>query len=502
LDRSRVCFAIGCSIEGTSVTNLYDRVRYPSQPFANTHPLATGVFAAVYGRCFTPFRRSRVLEIGCGEGVNLINMALGAPGAQFVGVDLAEQSIARARATSQGCCCANADFVVLDLAEIDASFGHFDYIIAHGVYSWTPAPVRTALMRVAGERLSTDGIALISYNALPGSRFRQAINDMLLFVTERVVDPAAKLELAHTFLAEQAEIWSETEADEIAMKSEVRRILKKRVPEALFHDELGQDYAPQLLSATAAMAEQFGLEYLCDAQASLSKEALFPSDAYAATRDRAGGDWVRFEQLADFRTLRRFRYSLFCRGSADRRLEGTRLRGLWACCELTALEADPGAPDGAAFEAGPRVKIKTRDPKLASFLAELAAAFPLAVSLDAASENPVLAEYVFLLFVNQVIQLATGPWPLVAVAGDRPNVNPLARLQAANGEAALATLRHQVIQIDEASVRALVPLMDGTRTREEVALDIARREEISAEIALTRLNGILAKLAKAGVMAG
>ena len=44
------------------------------------------------------------------------------------------------------CGAANAAFHALDLSDIGARFGDFDYIIAHGVYAWTPDPVRTALM--------------------------------------------------------------------------------------------------------------------------------------------------------------------------------------------------------------------------------------------------------------------------------------------------------------------------------------------------------------------
>ncbi len=483
------------------MANLYDRVRYPNLAFPQTHPIVTGAFAALFGRRVVPFGASRVLEIGCGEGVNLINMALGARQAEFVGVDLAEQPIALARAAARRCGCANVSFHERDLIEVDASFGRFDYIVAHGVYSWVPARAREALMRVVGERLSADGLALISYNALPGSRRRQAIRDMLLYVTKGVEDPNERLSLARAYLTEQIAVWSDSEADEFAIKSEARRILN-RAPEVLFHDELGEDYAPQLLSDTVAAAAQFGLEYLCDAQPNLSAEALFPTDAFAPTRERAGGDWARFEQLADFRTLRAFRYSIFRHGGADRKREPARLRGLWACGEITVAQGDPAAPDGAVFEAGANVKVRTHDPKLAQFLAALAAAYPLGLPLDAASENLVLADHVFRLFVSQVIQLTTAQWPLVAVPGERPNVSALARVQAENGETILATLRHQVIQIEDASVRALAPLIDGTRTREQLALEIARREDLSAAAASARLDEILAGFARAGLMAG
>ena len=483
------------------MANPYDQVHYPSFPFVRTHPITTGVFAALYGRRFRPFAASRVLEVGCGDGVNLINMALGAPQAEFLGVDLAEQPIAVARATAQRGGCANVGFHACDLAEIDASYGRFDYMIAHGVYAWVPARAREALMRIVGERLSDDGLAVVSYNALPGARFRQAIRDMLLCVTDRAEIPEQKLDLARSFLAEQIEVWSDAEADEMALKSEARRILAIP-PEVLYHDELNKDFAPQLLSDTVAAGARFELTYLCDAQPKLSEEALFPSDALAAIRERAGGDWARFEQLADFRSMPRFRYSLFCRGEADRRREPARLRGLWACDQLTVLEANPRAPDGAAFKAANNARIKTRDPELSAFLVTLAAAFPLAVPLDPASESPNLAKHIFRLFANQVIQVTTEQWPLVAVPGERPKASALARLQAANGGSMVATLRSHIAQIEDAPTRALLPLMDGTRTRHELTLEMIQRDRISYEVASTRLREILTTFALAGLLAG
>ncbi len=484
------------------MANVYDRVPYPSQAFPITHPMAIGVFAALFGRRFAPFAASRVLEIGCGEGVNLISMALGAPQAEFVGVDLAAEPVARACATAQRCGLANVNFHVRDLAELDASFGQFDYIVAHGVYAWVPERARQALLRVVGERLSPDGLALVSYNALPGSRFRQAIRDMLLCVTKGVEEPEAKLDAARSFLDEQIEAWSDADADESAMKGEARRVLGHR-REVLYHDELAESYDPQLLSDVVGAAARFGMAYLCDALPELSEQALFPSDAFAARRERAGGDWVRFEQLSDFRTMRRFRCSIFGRGgSADRRREAARLAGLWGCAELTVVEADPEAAGGAVFQAGPRVKITTPDPKLARFLAALASAFPLSLPLDAASENPVLADHIFRLFINQIIQLATGPAPFVSVPSERPNISPLARALAGNGEAALATLRHSMTEIEDPTLRAFIPLIDGTRTRAELALEIARRHDVSVDVASTHLDEVLAKFARAGLLAG
>ena len=92
--------------------------------------------------------------------------------------------------------------------------------------------------------------------------------------------------------------------------------------------------------------------------------------------------------------------------------------------------------------------------------------------------------------------------PLVAIPGERPNVSPLARIQAANGETLLPTLPHFMMQVDDPSVRAFVPLIDGTRTRSELALEVERLLDVSAAEARARLDEMLTKFARAGLMAG
>ena len=128
-------------------------------------------------------------------------------------------------------------------------------------------------MRVFSERLAPDGLAFVSFNALPGARLRQAVRDMALVADEGVDEPRAKLELARAFLAELIEAWSDTEADESAMKAVAQGHAAQGARGAL-HDELAPGYAPELLSQVVARARPFGLAYLCDAEPNVSAEGV------------------------------------------------------------------------------------------------------------------------------------------------------------------------------------------------------------------------------------
>ena len=66
----------------------YDAVAYPGAPFSQTHPDRLATLASLYGLTPAPPGRCRLLELGCGEGGNLVPMAHALPGSEFLGVDL------------------------------------------------------------------------------------------------------------------------------------------------------------------------------------------------------------------------------------------------------------------------------------------------------------------------------------------------------------------------------------------------------------------------------
>ena len=85
--------------------------------------------------------QARVLEVGCGDGTNVIPMAAALPAARFVGCDLSERALAAGRRTIDALGLSNIALVQDDLRTLPLEDGDFDFIIAHGVYSWVPHDV-------------------------------------------------------------------------------------------------------------------------------------------------------------------------------------------------------------------------------------------------------------------------------------------------------------------------------------------------------------------------
>src|SRR5437764_4739522 len=120
------------------MANPYDEVLYKGHPFAQTHPDRLGTIARLFGMSPAPPDDCRVLELGCGDGGNLIPMAYILPGSRFIGIDAGRRGLDNGSALVQTLGLGNIELRHMDLLETDPGLGMFDYIVAHGVYSWTP----------------------------------------------------------------------------------------------------------------------------------------------------------------------------------------------------------------------------------------------------------------------------------------------------------------------------------------------------------------------------
>ena len=167
----------------------YDAVRYPNHPHVQTHPDRLATLATLFGMSPAPVERCRVLELGAGDGDNLIPMAFGLPHSEFTGIDFAAGPVADGARVIERLGLGNIRLLAMDLMEVGEDFGEFDYIIAHGLYSWAPAEVREHMLALCRRHLAPAGVAFISYNAYPGCHIRQMLREIMLYHTAGMEDP-------------------------------------------------------------------------------------------------------------------------------------------------------------------------------------------------------------------------------------------------------------------------------------------------------------------------
>lgn len=475
----------------------YDEIPYDSVPVAETHPAALAVQAQLFGLTPVDPERCRVLELGCASGGNLIPMAFHLPHAEFLGIELSERQVAAGRALIAALGLKNVRIEQADLMEV-RELGQFDYLIAHGLYSWVPPPVRERLFALCAETLSPDGIAYVSYNTLPGWRLRAMLRDMLLFLVRGAKRPRERLVRAYEAL-EQLEAALAGREDLLAkyLHEEVGR-LRRRHESYLYHEYLAEVNEPVSFSAFMAQAERHGLQYLCEVELqTMLTESL--GEAAAALVDRYD-TVIEQEQCIDYLRQRMFRQTLLCRAHHQpaRELDLERFRRLafFACLapqetpDLSASRAQPYAtPDGGECtvqhpltKAALEVLAQHYPDALACepLTREAAARLPASAAARAAEHEHLLAELVG-LYLRQYVGVSAAPQRFARAALDKPRASALARAQAAAGLGHIATVRHMPMGLDVFAER-FITYLDGTRGLDAVS------EALTRDIAQGRLR--------------
>jgi len=457
----------------------YDEVQYPSSLYRTTHPEHLAAIARLHGLDAADPRRARVLEIAGGDGFNVLAMAAALPDAQFVNIDLAPSAVARGQALAAASGLTNARIEVADVVEAAESFaGEYDYVIAHGLYAWVPPAVQQATMRLIDRVLAPEGIAYVSYNALPGCHLRMAIRDMLLVELDGIADTDDRLRHAALILDDYA---TPREGDSLSQAAlrKTARLMSQKDLHTLFHDELGDVYDPKLLQQVVSEAAQHNLAYLTEAQ---------PGGLFHGLPGRAIDDalLVREAQLADFRDLCFFHQSLFVRpGRKPVRVVEPAL----LCSLLAGVPSGLRRTGASVFTVG-EGEFEIDDAVLANFLETLIRSAPARLPLTAFEESVPHCEAILQLVNRGIIELHSLPYPGALVPSDHPTANCLLRTLIERGETRLSTLDHRSIDIHDKGPRQFLSLLDGTRDRNalEAQWDAAGlAEQIDVDSALRQL---------------
>ena len=457
--------------------DTYALVPYGSRPFPEAHPDRLCAIARLFQLPARDPRGAQVLEIGCGAAMHLLSAAARLPGASFVGVDRSGESIERGRALQRHLSANNAELIEADLLDIDRVLSReglparYDYIIAHGVYSWVPPEIGGALLETCSRWLSETGVAYVSYNTMPGWSLRRSIADMMRFHTAGFSSPDRQILQARALLDFLAQSVPETDPYGAWLRRE-RKLTEDQPDEWIFHDLLAEHNRAVYLHEIVAEAERYGLSYLGDAEIHTMLPDRLPEDVRRTLRS-LGDDQVRAEQYLDFVLGRSFRRSLLVRSGAgriDRNLDGSRLSGLF----VRALFEQQGRSEGSwQFQADTGESLSTESPLAASLLLSLAQHRPSPMPFDeiVAPDPEGLSKSLLLCALRGLVALHPRPVALAATPDQRPRACPVAAALCQRPDKApwTVSLLHEMVPID-AIDRVLLPLLDGTRASPDLAL--------------------------------
>ncbi len=301
--------------EISDIKNSYDDLMYESGAFPQTAISNLEARARLMGLQPAPAANAKVLELGCSMGGNIITQALYYPDAEFVGIDLSGRQVAQGNAIIEKMGLENVRLVEKDILTIDESFGKFDYIIVHGIWSWVPDAVKDKIFSICRNNLTEHGIAYISYNVYPGWKRQEQLREIMYFAGRDVLEEPleARTRKGLDALKALAEILENDKGLGGGGKlPAIQKILNHNFY-YIAHEYMEAFNDPIYVNGFIEWANRHRLAYIGDTDLHVS----FVSWMAEHTRERilalAGGDYIAKEFYSDILSDRQFRRSLLCR---------------------------------------------------------------------------------------------------------------------------------------------------------------------------------------------
>lgn len=292
---------------------------YPASwhPFQSPAHLAAA--CAVMGVAWEagPHRPMTVAELGCGGGYTANVLAAGNPNATVLGLDYNPAHIAEARSLAEEAGLPNARFEECDLAALDGAaldaLPDFDLVMAHGVWSWVDDRVRDGVLRVLRRKLKPGGLALLTYNALPGAAAALGLWKLVRRALSGPGDLETRIGAARDLVRQLVD----AEARHL-LPSSWRAVLLEESRGArhgyLLHEFMTAHWRPAFFEDVAEALASARLEHV----GSATLDENFPEMALAPPQQalwHAAPDAAARELVKDLCVPRAFRRDLFVRGA-------------------------------------------------------------------------------------------------------------------------------------------------------------------------------------------
>lgn len=466
----------------------YDETPYPSSSFPQTHPDKLAAMGRLFGLEAPLPATARVLELGCANGANLLPMAQHLPEARFLGIDASAKHVEEAQAAIAAAGLTNVEIRHQNILDFPSSEGKFDFITAHGVWSWVPVAVREKILTICREQLTENGVAYISYNTFPGWGMRMSLREMMLMHTRGMPGGTDRVRQARALAAFLAESAAGGKPYSLALNQELER-MKSLSDNYLRHDILGDINQPIYFHEFAAQLAAAGLQYLSEPELDQMLAANFPQKVQDALTIQ-GASIIVQEQYMDFVRNRSFRQSLVAHRGAklDRKVMPQKLAGMFFTSRIEApiLPVDFTAGTNTEFRIlGSKLTTKVTDSFLKGAFSALAGARVHRISFeevlaaaraagptsgaprDSAAredyEHGTLLQNLMQLYARGLISIFAGRPRLKREPGEKPVVSPLARYEALHAAQVTSRL-HQPVQLDVVA-REILACCDGSHDR-------------------------------------
>ena len=403
-----------------------------------------------------------MLELGCGDGGNLVPMAYGLPDGAFTGIDLSAAAIDRAAALRDALGLQNLDLRRADLAALGA-LGTFDFVIAHGVYSWVEPAARDALLAACRAHLAPQGVAYVSYDVFPGGHLREITRQMLRWHLRDIEEPEERIAQARALLTAVSAAGDKGD--------ELRRRLAWQAEWALaqsdasiYHDELAEHHEAVLFTDFVAHAQRHGLRFLAEAD-------VFEMHAESLPAGLAV-DVIAREQYLDFFKGRMFRQTLLCHADGCRSEPAPGVvRGMLAAARCARRATSARGGSSSAARAARRSRPTTR--RSSARWCDWARRGRRPSRSPSCGDDDAVGETLLRAYRRTSCSCTCG-------RRTSPPHRPSARWPARSRdsrqrrELRITSLRHASVDVPDALGRRLITLLDGTRDRGALLRELER----------------------------
>jgi|GEM_PF-4480690 len=238
-----------------------------------------------------------------------LSIALAYPGASFLGVDLDTAAIAEGQRFNESLRLENIRLCASGNLRETVVGQTFDFIIAHGLFSWVDDAVREEILALVAETLEPDGVAYLSYNCYPGWLAASAIRDLFSLKTA----PLRGVDRVRALRKQLADF-----KDALPPDAPMMATLKHS--ENMEDGHLAVEFFsgncdPFYLSEFAGTLAAYGLEYLADAWPEKQFLEKLSNESRAYVAEYSDNPILQL-QMADFLTNQQFRSSLIRKNSA------------------------------------------------------------------------------------------------------------------------------------------------------------------------------------------
>ncbi len=458
------------------IGRTYDAFPYLSGAFPVTTPEYLRTVAHLFGLDAPAPERARVLELGCAAGGNVIPFAARYPHAEVTGIDLSQVQVEAGQRAIAAMGLKNVKLEQASIADLDKSLGEFDYIICHGVYSWVPPEVQEAILRIASQCLSPDGIAYVSYNTYPGWKAKEVVRDAMRLRADGRGDAGERLAYARGMIdflhdmAPQDSLLSKIMGDNI-------QTIRHGRDYYLVHEFLELCNSPCYFRDFLANARKQGLDYLGEAHVSSMFANNYGAEQAKLLLAECEGDQIRLEQLLDFLGNRTFRQTLLVHaersGSIRYQLDESRISQLHVAGNYT-----PASHDGCQWSTGNGRTVTASSEVSQAMISALNKAWPGTVPVTTlikaakaivpgeAGKDQLIA-FISALIVGNAVQCRLDPMPLESAIASRPKAHPALRALAGLGAGTPVKMFNQWHESVEPGVGEsyLLSLLDGRKDR-------------------------------------